>query len=74
MTEGKLGQMYDLGQSQSLGAGLVTVERAEGLLLAEVLRHNAVLEQEEIVPLRGTVVLSLGRPEEPVIKQALISD
>ena len=49
---------------RSIG-GVAALELAEGVPLAEVLRDDAVLEQEEVVPLRGAVVLGLGGPEEP---------
>ena len=44
---------------------LSPVEDTERVLLAEVLRHDAVLQQEEVVPLGRAVVLSLSGPEEP---------
>ena len=33
--------------------------------VAEILRCNAVLQEEEVVPFRRAVALSLGSPEEP---------
>ena len=49
---------------RSIG-GVAALELAEGVPLAEVLGDDAVLEQVEVVPLRGAVVLGLGGPEEP---------
>ena len=42
-------------------------ERAKLISPTEILRDDALLEQVEIVPLGGAVVLSLRSPEEPEI-------
>ncbi len=41
---------------------------AESFSLAKVLRNDSVLQEEQVIPFRRAVVLSLGCPEEPEMK------
>ena len=44
---------------------LLFLKGAVGVSIAKVFGNYSILMEEEIVPLRGTVVFSLGCPEEP---------
>jgi hypothetical protein len=41
---------------------------AESFSLAKVLGNDSVLQEEQVIPFRRAVVLSLGCPEEPEMK------
>ena len=38
---------------------------AESFSLTKVLRNDSVLQEEQVIPFRRAVILSLGCPEEP---------
>ena len=44
---------------------LFFLELAEGFSLAKILWDESILQKEQVVPFRRTVVLSLGSPEKP---------
>ncbi len=44
---------------------LLSLEVAEDVPFAKVLRNNSILEKEEVVPFRSAVILGLGSPKEP---------
>ena len=62
-----------MSKTGELKSVLSSVENAERVLLAKVFRHDAVLEEVQVVPLRRAVVLSLRGPEEPKLKKGVQS-